>query len=85
LFITVLAYQLVQVLRLKLKAAGVQGSWATLRNTLSSQRRVTASMRCKDGRTIHVRQSTVAEPPLMAIYKALAINPNPGGTKKLFS
>ena len=83
LFITVLAYQCVQVLRTPLKKAGIKDSWATLRKTLSVQRRVTTSLRRKDGRTIHVRKSTVAEPALMAIYQALAINPAPGGTKKL--
>ncbi len=85
LFITVLAYQCVQVLRTQLKAAGISDSWASLRKTLSVQRRVTASLRRKDGHTIHVRKSTVAEPALMAIYGALAINPAPGGTKKLIS
>ena len=85
LFITVLAYQCVQVLRTQLKAAGISDSWASLRKTLSVQRRVTASLRRKDGRTVHVRKSTVAEPALNAIYDALAINSAPGGTKKLIS
>ena len=85
LFITVLAYQCVQVVRRKLKAAGINDSWATLRETLSTQRRVTASLRRKDGHTIHVRKSTQAEPSSMTIYKALAINPAPGGTKKLIA
>ena len=85
LFITVLAYQCVQVVRVQLKAAGINDSWVSLRQTMSVQRRVTASLRRKDGRTIHVRKSTVAEPALMAIYEALAINPAPGGTKKLIS
>jgi transposase len=85
LFITVLAYQCVQVLRMKLKAAGINDSWASLRQTLSVQRRITASLRRKDGRTIHVRKSSSAEPALMNIYKALEINPAPGGTKKLLS
>lgn len=85
LFITVLAYQCVQMLRTKLKAAGINDSWARLRQTLSVQCRVTASLRRKDGRTVHVRKSTLAEPALMAIYNALAINPAPGGTKKLIA
>ncbi len=76
-------YQCVQVLRTQLKKAGINDSWATLRKTLSVQRRLTTRLRRKDGRTIHVRKSTVAEPALMAIYQALAINPAPGGTKKL--
>ena len=83
LFITVPAYQWVQLLRTQLKKAGINDSWATLRKTLSVQRRVTRSLRRKDGRTIHVRKSTVAEPALMALYQALAINPAPGGTKTL--
>jgi len=83
LFITVLAYQCVQVLRTKLQAAGITGSWASLRQILSVQCRVTASLRRRDGRTVHVRKSTVAEPSLRAIYNALGISTAPGGTRKL--
>jgi len=65
LFITVLAYQCVQVLRLQLKQAGIiNDTWAQLRDTLGVQRRVTCSMRRRDGRTIHIRKSTAAEPDL---------------------
>jgi len=85
LFITVLAYQCVQAVRLNLKKAGINASWAQLRDTLAVQRRVTTSLRRKDGRTIHVRKSTWAEPDLMAIYQALAISSTPGGIKKLIS
>jgi hypothetical protein len=49
------------------------------------QRRVTATFRQRDGRTLNVRKATVAEPELMAIYRALGINPTPGGTKKLIT
>lgn len=83
LFITVLAYQCVQAIRVKLKEAGINDSWTRLRETLSVQHRITTSLRCRDGRTIHIRKSTIAEPALLAIYKALGINPAPGGTKKL--
>jgi len=83
LFITVLAYQCVQVIRKTLKEYGINDSWATLRNTMSVQQRVTASMQRADGRTIHIRKSTKAEPALMRIYQALGINAAPGGTKKL--
>jgi transposase len=83
LFITVLAYQCVQLLRTKLKAAGINESWASLRQTLCVQRRVTASLRRSDGGMVHLRKSTVAEPALMAIYDALGVNALPGGTRKL--
>jgi hypothetical protein len=42
-------------------------------------------MRRRDGRTIHIRKSTVAEPDLRQIYQALKLNPAPGKTKKLIS
>jgi len=83
LFITVLAYQCVQVIRKTLKAQGINDSWATLRKTMEVQRRVTTSMQRSDGRSIHIRKSTKAEPALMRIYLALGINAAPGGTKKL--
>lgn len=83
LFITVLAYQCVQVLRTQLRQAGIHESWSSLRKALRSQCRVTASLRRKDGRTIHVRKSTVAEPAAMKIYQALAVNSAPGGTRKM--
>ena len=56
---------------------------ALLRDTLSVQRRGTTSFRQRDGRTLNVRKSTVAEPELLTIYQALSINAEPGGTKKL--
>ena len=85
LFITVLAYQCVQAIRTTLKKAGINDSWSQLRRTLLVQQRVTTSLRRKDGRTIHLRKSTLVEPELMAIYQTLQINPAPGGTKKLIS
>ena len=83
--ITVLAYQCVQTVRRRLKDAGINDAWASLRSTLSVQRRVTASLRRRDGRTVHVRKSTVAEPALMTIYRALGLSAAPGGTRKLVS
>lgn len=67
LFITILAYQAVQILRHKLKAKDIRESWATLRKTLSSQQRITAIFKQRDGRTLHVRKSTLAEPRLKDI------------------
>ena len=83
LFITVLAYQLVQAIRRKLGAAGETISWSRLRETLSVQQRVTATFRQRDGRTLHVRKATTAEPALRKIYDALGIDAAPGGTRKL--
>jgi transposase len=83
LFITVLAYQLVQAIRRKLEAGGEQMSWMRLREILSVQQRVTATFQQRDARTLHVRKATAAEPALQKIYKVLAINAAPGGVQKM--
>ena len=83
LFITVLAYQLVQTIRRKLELAGDPVSWTRLREILSVQQRVTATFRQRDGRTLHVRKTTTAEPALRRIYEALGIDASPGGVQKM--
>ncbi len=92
LFITVLAYQLVQTIRRKLELAGDPvslgsspraGSWTRLREILSVQQRVTATFRQRDGRTLHVRKTTTAEPALRRIYEAIGIDTAPGGVQKM--
>ena len=83
LFITVLAFQLVQTIRRKLELAGAPVSWTRLREILSVQQRVTATFRQRDGRTLHVRKATTAEPALRRIYELLGIDAAPGGVQKL--
>lgn len=85
LFITVLAYQCVQVLRAPLKEAGIQDRWAALRDTLAVQQRVTVSFAQRDGSTLNVRKSTLTEPDLMNIYREIGVTPAPGGTKKMIA
>jgi transposase len=83
LFITVLAYHFVHTMRLQLKAQGIDDSWETLRETLATQRRVTATMQRRDGRAVHVRKATRPEPYHHTINKILALDPNPGGTHRV--
>lgn len=54
-----------------------------LRKTLSVQRRVTATYKQKDGKTLHVRKSTQPDNDLLKFYQTLKVNPLPGGTLKL--
>ncbi len=81
LFISVLAYYIVHSLRMKLKAEGIIDSWDNIRNTLSSQIRITATLQRRDGRTVHVRKASRPEPQQQKIYSALQLGPNPGGTQ----
>ena len=53
LFITVIAYQLVQVIRTRLRQAGENASWTTLRRILEGQQRITATFRRADRRRAH--------------------------------
>ena len=86
LFITVIAYQLVQVIRKRLAENGSRGcgsaSWTTLRRILGGRQRVTATLKRADGRTVHVRKATRPEPKQQAILDALGIGSSAGGTRK---
>lgn len=83
LFITMLAYQAVQFLRRNLKRHGINESWASLRRIFAGQIWVTAIFKHRDGRTLHVRKTTLAEPKLKHLYEALALSASPVGVKKM--
>jgi len=82
LFITVLAYHLVHTIRFRLKQMDKHSSWSSLRKILSAQSRVTVSMQCKNGSTVHVRKSTRPEPNQQEIYSALGLKSHPGRSIK---
>lgn len=83
LFITVLAYQCVQIIRRHLRGHGITDSWASLRERMANQCRITATFRRADGRMLHVRKATQPEARQKPIYHALGINPLPGGVHKM--
>ena len=80
LFISVLAYYVVHSIRMKLKAKGIIDCWDNLRNVLSNQVRITATLKRRDGRTVHVRKASRPEPQQQRICSALELSANPGGT-----
>jgi len=82
LFITVLAYHLVHTIRFRLKQVKIHISWSSIRKILVTQCRVTVSMLCRDGSTVHVRKSTRPEQRQQEIYTALGIESLPGQTIK---
>lgn len=82
LFITVLAYHVLQTIRKKLKAQGITHSWATIRDTLSSHYRVTTSMKRSDGKVVYVRKTAKPEECHTRIYDALGLPIRPGKTSK---
>lgn len=83
LFITVLAYQFVQIIRHHLHEHGITDSWRSLRERMASQCRITATFRRADERTLHVRKATQPEAQQKPVYQALGIDPLPGGVQKM--
>lgn len=82
LFISVLAYHFVHVVRLQLKARGIDDAWDTLRDKLAGQQRITTTLQRRDGRAVHVRKATRPEPHQQKIADILGLAPNPGGTRR---
>lgn len=82
LFISVLAYQCVQYLRRRLKAAGINDSWQTIRTKLNTQQRITATFKAKDGGTLHVRKTSQPNAAAKSIYTALHLDTQPGGIRR---
>ena len=83
LFITVLAYQGVQVIRKHLKEKGHNQSWTSLKDIFEVQRRLTMTFKQKDGRALHIRKATNPEQDLQQIYQDLGISMQPGGIKRM--
>lgn len=77
LFITVLAYQVVQVIRTRLRQKNVTWCWNTIRNHLSPQRRATYTQKLKEGGAVHTRVTSEPEFYQREIYEALDIDPIP--------
>ena len=82
LFITTLAYQCVQALRNKLKNHEIHDSWQKLRTILSTQQRVTATFRQRNGITLHIRKATMPEAQQQQIYNALYLDSSQGGVTR---
>jgi transposase len=82
LFITVIAYHIMQTIRYSLKNKQINDSWSTIRKVLSTNVRITTTIKRDDNRVIHIRKSTRPEPSHIKIYDALNISHRPGKTIK---
>jgi len=71
LFITLLAYHVAHTLRTQLKAKGLHYSWNSIRKLVGNRQRVTFSVDCSDGRSLHLRQITKIEAHQAPIFDAL--------------
>ncbi|MBW1857032.1 MAG: IS1634 family transposase, partial [Deltaproteobacteria bacterium] len=82
IFITLLAYHIMQTIRIKLGEKGIHFCWETVRVRLSSHMRVSTTMKREDGRVVHIRKSSRAESNHKEIYDALDLPQQPGKTLK---
>ena len=83
LFISILAYHLLAGIQRELRQKGIFYRWETIRNRLSTQTRVTASLTNDKGERIHLRQTTDPEPFHFEIYRALGLPLKPLKAKRL--
>ena len=73
LFISVLAYHLLNTIELTLKTKGINKSFKTVKDELSTHQRCTVSMKDEDGKVYLIRVSGVAETVHREIYHALNV------------
>jgi hypothetical protein len=77
IFITVIAYHIIAGILKKLRTNGINYSWRTIRNTLSTQVRVTTSFNTEDKATIHIRTTTAPTLKQSDIYSKLGLVQKP--------
>jgi transposase len=82
IFITVIAYHLMHMIRHKLRQRSVRFCWTTIRRQLSTQVRTTTTMKREDNKVIRIRKSSKAEPVHEVIYDALNLSHRPGRIEK---
>lgn len=75
LWITILAYHLIQSCMYTLRKQGYMDRWETIRNKLSTRVRVTMQAKTEAGTTLHHRSTTKAEANQIKIYQILGISP----------
>ena len=73
LFIALLAYHAVHLIRTRLRAAGIRWSWSTIRDRLAPWVRVTTTLRGADGSLIVNRQDVRPAADLVSVAKAMGV------------
>ena len=73
LFIALLAYHAVRLIRTRLGAAGIRSSWSTLRDRLRPWGRVTTTMRTEDGSLIVNRQDVRVGAELAEVGRVMGV------------
>ena len=83
LWITILAYLLIQDILYRLNAKGISFSWETIRTQLNNRVRVTTQVKTKEQKVLHLRGTTEPEQAHLVIYNALELPTDILGLKKV--
>lgn len=83
LWITVIAYHLIQNCLYQLEKEGITQQWETIRTTMNSRMRVTMEAKTKEGKMLYHRSTTKAEGEQVDIYQALKLSPQILKSKKI--
>jgi transposase len=75
LWITIMAYHLIQNCIYQLSRQGISYHWQTIRKIMMSRVRVTMYAKTEEGETLYHRSSTKAKSEQVEIYRALRISP----------
>lgn len=73
LFISVIAYQALHLIRSRLQAQGIHDSWDTLKTKLGLAIRATSVFQRTDGKWLHIRKSAGLTPDQAEIFRALGL------------
>ncbi len=82
LWITILAYHLIQNCLYQLGKQGITHQWTTVLTQISSRVRVTMKAKMQEGKILYHRSTTKAEEHQGQIYKALGLSGQISKTKK---
>ena len=82
LFISVIAYQALHLIRSRLQAEGIRDSWDTLKCTLGLAIRSTSAFQRTDGSWLHIRKSARLSPKQADIFRALGLPERIGPTTR---
>jgi len=83
IFITLVAYHIMQTMRTKLREKGIHFCWKTVRAQLSSHIRISTILKREDGRVVHIRKSSRPELNHKEIYDAIGLPHQVGKTLKV--
>ncbi len=84
LWITMLAYHLIQNIMYRLRKVKIVEHWGTIRNILSTRVRVTTQAQTAEGKILHHRSTTKVEEQQAKIYRSLGISSQIPKPKKMF-